>query len=209
MSVHEPMTLLTDYLLAILVGGFALGLARQGRRSGQISIKLWSVGFFASAVAAAAGGTYHGFAPVLPPLVGGLLWKLTVNAVGAASFCLPAGVVNAVSSGAVRRWLIGVLLVKLLVYATWMVAHDDFRFVIYDYAPALLLVLLLQAPALFRRQKSAQWIAAGILVSFAAAGVQMSGFSPHRHFNHNDLYHVVQMGAFYCLYRGGRLLRDR
>jgi hypothetical protein len=50
---------------------------------------------------------------------------------------------------------------------------------------------------------------AGVMVSFAAAGVQQSGFALHQHFNHNDLYHVIQMAGVYLLYRGGRLLRSR
>ena len=29
--------------------------------------------------------------------------------------------------------------------------------------------------------------------------------SPAKHFNHNDLYHIVQMGAVCLLYRGARL----
>jgi hypothetical protein len=37
----------------------------------------------------------------------------------------------------------------------------------------------------------------------AAALVQRSGFALHRHFNHNDLYHVVQMLGTWLLYRGG------
>jgi hypothetical protein len=46
----------------------------------------------------------------------------------------------------------------------------------------------------------------GMVVSFLAAGVQMSGMTLHRHFNHNDLYHVIQMAGFYLLYRGGGML---
>jgi hypothetical protein len=32
--------------------------------------------------------------------------------------------------------------------------------------------------------------------------------SLHQHFNHNDLYHVVQMVGLYGVYRGGRSLLD-
>jgi hypothetical protein len=46
----------------------------------------------------------------------------------------------------------------------------------------------------------------GILLSFVGAAIQQSGFSLHQHFNHNDLFHIVQMGAFYLLYRGGKVL---
>ncbi len=97
---------------------------------------------------------------------------------------------------------------KFLLYAGWMATHDAFRFVIYDYGLAMLAVLLLQLPGLLRRRPAAGWIAAGILVSFAAAAVQALRLAPHPSFNHNDLYHIIQIGAFYLLYRGGRLLQD-
>lgn len=42
-----------------------------------------------------------------------------------------------------------------------------------------------------------------------AASVQASGFALHRHFNHNDLYHVIQIAAMVLLFVGARQLRDR
>lgn len=210
MHITEPMTLFTDYLLAGLV--FYLGIRLQAlwRRSGQLSVRCWAVGFHASAVAALAGGTYHGFLPYLEGLPAFLLWKLTVYAVGVAALCLFAGAVVATLSGAARTCLLALAGLKFLVYVVWMSGHDDFRFVIYDYAPALLGVFLLAIhAALARRERFAPWLVGGVIVSFAAAGIQASGLALHEHFNHNDLYHVVQMGAFWLFCRGGMLLRDR
>jgi hypothetical protein len=209
MSISEPTTLLTDYLLAALVLGFALRLGRNAR-PGQVSRWMWSLAFYTSAAAALAGGTYHGFILYLPPLAGVLLWKVTVYAVGLASLFLFAGAVFSGFAGNVRRVLLFLALLKFTVYVAWMALHNDFRYVIYDYVPTLIFVLLLQGAALWRRREpGASWVIGGILVSFAGAGVQASGFSLYEHFNHNDLYHVIQMGAFWLLYRGGLLLRDR
>jgi hypothetical protein len=52
------------------------------------------------------------------------------------------------------------------------------------------------------------WILAGVAVSVIAALVQASGLALHRHFNHNDLYHVIQIAAMALLYKGARRLRD-
>lgn len=210
MTISEPMTLLTDYLLGALVLFFAVRLGTAGRRSSQMSVRLWSLAFYASAAAALAGGTYHGFLPYLEGPAALLLWKITVYAVGAAGFSLLVAAVIAAFAGRSRRCLLGLAGLKFLLYAAWMATHNDFRFVIYDYAPSLLAVLLLQIHGAFRRrQSSAPWLIGGILVSFIAAGVQRSGLLLHEHFNHNDLYHVIQMGAFWLLFRGGMLLRDR
>jgi hypothetical protein len=209
MTISEPMTLVTDYLLAALVLVFALRLGRDGHR-GQISIRMWSLAFYASAAAALAGGTYHGFNLYLSSLAAVLLWKITVYAVGLASLFLFAGAVFAALAETERRVLLVLAGFKFILYAAWMATHNDFRYVIYDYAPTLLFVLLLQGFAFWKsREESAPWIVAGIVVSFVGAGVQASGFALHTHFNHNDLYHVIQMGAFWLLYQGGLLLRDR
>lgn len=210
MQIAEPMTLLTDYLLAGLVFFLGARLQIDWRRSGQQAICCWGFGFFASAVAALAGGSYHGFLPYLEGLPAFLLWKFTVLTVGLAALALFSGVVLASLSGAARKWLLGLAVLKFLVYAAWMTVHDDFRFVIYDYAPALLGIFLLSVyAALARRERFAPWIVGGVVVSFAAAGIQASGLKLHQNFNHNDLYHVVQMAAFWLFFRGGRLFRDR
>lgn len=210
MTVAEPMTLITDYLLAALTLTFALRLWRGSGEQGWGPKRLWAGALLASALAAAAGGTFHGFRPVLASEVSGALWKVTVLSVGVGSLCLLSAAAVAVLSGAPRRLLVALALVKFAIYAAWMTTHDAFLYVIADYAPALLIVLLLFAFDWFRsRPPAAPWIVGGILVSFAAAGIQAAGIAPHPHFNHNDLYHVVQMGAFYLLYRGGMLLTTR
>ena len=208
MAITEPTTLLTDYLLAALVFHFAFRLFRVAGRTGQSSIRWWATAFVFSAVAAVTGGTYHGFHSHLGAAVGLGLWKVTVYAIGIAGLSLLFGAALSSLRPPHRLWLLAAALLEFLVYAAWMATHNDFRFVIYDYAPVLLVVLLLQLIRL-GRGKSAPWILGGILISFAAAGVQASGFDPSPGFNHNDLYHLVQMAAFYLLYRGGRLLRDR
>ncbi|PLX85689.1 MAG: hypothetical protein C0617_03130 [Desulfuromonas sp.] len=209
MTIHEPMTLATDLLLAALVLWFAARLFREARDGGQRSVLLWGAAFVASALAAAAGGVVHGFTDQLGPLQGGL-WKVTVYSVGLASLLLVSASSYAAARGAGRALLIALALAKFVFYAVWMAGHDAFRYVIYDYAPALLLVLILMGWGAARRSvPGALWVVGGILVSFGAAAIQMKGPDLHLHFNHNDLYHVVQMGGFWLWYRGGLLLRDR
>jgi hypothetical protein len=47
-----------------------------------------------------------------------------------------------------------------------------------------------------------------VLISIVAAAVQQSRLSLSAHFNYNDLYHVVQMGAMCVFYRGALRLQD-
>ncbi len=202
--------MITDYALAGVTLVFAVLLVRVARHQQQISVWLWAAAMVATALASLTGGTYHGFSSLLGDTGKAILWKGTVYSIGLVSFFMLAGTILASVRRAVGKWLLGAAVLQLGVYAVWMVTHDDFRYVIYDYAPAMVAVLVLQGFAAHaRRDPSARWIIAGVLLSFGAAGIQLSGFEIHEHFNHNDLYHIVQMGAVYLLYRGARLLRDR
>lgn len=193
MTIHEPMTMATDYLLCLVAAGFGISLWRANARP-------WALAFFFTAMASLAGGTYHGFAPEH------WLWKTTVYSVGLASFFLLSGAVVASVNGAAQRMLLTFAVVKFMGYATWMITHDRFVNVIVDYGAALLLVAILQLIAWrTRRAASAPWVLGSIGVSVIGAVVQQSGFAVHQHFNHNDLYHVIQLVALWMLWRGGLL----
>jgi hypothetical protein len=56
------------------------------------------------------------------------------------------------------------------------------------------------------RREGVLWLKRAIAVSVAGLAVLVLKLSPHVHFNHNDLYHAIQMGGLYCLYRGADLL---
>ncbi len=210
MQIVEPVTMITDYALAGVTLVCAAMLLRVARQHQQISMWLWAGAFLTTALASLTGGTYHGFSLLLGDSGKTILWKGTVYSIGLTSFLMLSGTILASVPRAVGRWLLGAAVLQLAVYAVWMLTHDDFLYVIYDYAPAMVAVLVLQGfAARTRRDPSARWIIAGVLVSFGAAGIQQSGFDIHQHFNHNDLYHIIQMGAVYLLYRGACLLRDR
>jgi hypothetical protein len=183
MSVQEPTTLATDYMLCIAAAFFAARLWRVHR--------MWALAFAFTSAASLFGGTYHGFAPVLSALAEIVLWKATVLSVGLASCFLMAGA---------SRRLIAFAVVKFVVYASWMIVHDDFSWVILDYGITLVIVGI----ALRRNG----WVLSSIAVSVLAALVQQSGLTLHRHFNHNDLYHVIQLVALWLLYRGGLAARQ-
>lgn len=208
MRLAEPTTTLTDYLLGLETLFLAALLLRTCLANGQISVGLWAAGFVATAVAAIAGGTFHGF-PGLDNAVRSGLWKCTLFAVGLTSLCLFSSATIAAFRGMTRHVLLVLCIAEFLIYAVWMAGHTEFKYAIYNYAPAMIGILLIQLLELRGASTAAPWIVAGLLVAFAAVGIQQSGIKIHKNLNHNDLYHVIQMGAMYLLYRGGVLLRDK
>jgi hypothetical protein len=208
-TISEPMTLVTDYVLGTLAEACALLLLKHNRTLRQESVRLWACALIGTALASYLGGTYHGFQHAFSVPVASALWTATTLAMGAASFFLLAAAFTAGFSGQDRRWLIGAAALKFAVYAAWMLGHDEFRFVIYDYGSTLaILLLLLIAERTSGPSGHRAYIAMGILVSIAAAVAQQSGVRLHQHFNHNDLMHVIQMAGVWLLYQGGARLKD-
>lgn len=181
-SIHEPMTMATDYLITIAAAIFAARLWSRDR--------MWALAFVFTGLGAFFGGTYHGVLPSVSPFAAAALWKATVYAVGIASFFFLAG--------SHPRMAVPAAL-KLVVYGSWMIAHDGFLWVIADYGTMLILVGII---VIVRRGPEMNWVLGGIGLAVAGAGIQQSGFTIHRHFNHNDLYHLVQIAALWMLYRG-------
>jgi len=182
---------MTDYALA----GVTVWLLVLLRKNPSTASRFWQLAFAALAVGALLGGTYHGFRLEW-------LWKPTVLSVGVASFGMLAGSAYAAAEGNVRRALVLAAALKLALYEAWMLGHDAFLFVVADTASAMLAVAALH---LFRFGGAAsRWILGGVAVSLIAAGIQAGRLALHQHFNHNDLYHVIQIAAMLLFYRGVR-----
>ena len=201
--------MITDYLLGGWTSYLAFKLIRKGMRVSQRSIILWGLSFVATGIAALIGGTSHGFALYFGTMTKAVIWTATLISIGFASLFLLSSAIITTFKKPLRDWLIAATALKFILFAVWIVSHSEFKYVIYDYVPAMIGVLTVQVYGKYSRgDKSAVWIISGILVSFGAAAVQQGGFTLHEHFNHNDLYHVIQMGAIYMLFKGGILLLD-
>jgi len=206
--IAEPSTLITDYALALLT--FVLAWRLRSRLDSQRSRSRWMIAFLALGLAAALGGTYHGFAPMLGDLARLLIWKGTVLVIGVGSAAMITGSAAAVTTGDARRWLTHIAVGVFAIYAAWMLFYNAYIFVVIDTALAMVLVAAMHGRSRsVRTQPGSAWILAAVAVSVVAAVAQASGLSLHRHFNHNDLYHVIQMGAMVMFYAGARRLRDQ
>lgn len=179
--MHDPMALVTDSALAVVAWVLAALLYRAR--------KPWPPAFVFTGIAAFLGGIYHGL------FEHPTLWKATVYAVGLASFFLLFG-----SGG---RGLRAFAAVKLAAYLIWMSLTDGFLWVIVDYGVTLLIVFAVHA---MRKSPATKWIGGSIAVSIVGALVQQTRVTIDPYwFDFNDLYHLIQMGALWMLYRAGML----
>jgi hypothetical protein len=206
--ISEPMTMITDIALGAVSAVLGWRLYRNAQE--ERARRCWGLAFGALAVSALLGGLHHGFAAVMTQATLAVSWKVTVFAIGVFSFGMMAGSVLDTTRGAVRAGLLAIAGAQLVAYAAWMLTRDAYGYVVLDTAIAMATLLLLHGwSAVSRRDEASCWALAGIAVSALAAAVQYYHVALHEHFNHNDLYHVIQIAAMALFFRGGKLLRDR
>jgi uncharacterized protein DUF6962 len=207
MTISEPVTLLTDYALAAVTGW--LGWKLYGGHDRQLSRRCWAAGFMALALAAFLGGTHHGFAQALAPLLLAAMWKVTVYCIGIFGLAMLAGSIVSVCTGAIRHALLAAAGLKFFAFSVVMLDRNAFEFVIADTGGAMAgLVLLHGWNAARRRDAASRWALFAVALSALAATAQYGGVALHAHFNHNDLYHVIQIVAMMLFYQAGRVLHD-
>ena len=206
--ISEPVTLITDYLLALFTAalGWRLGrAARVAEWSGFVQTARrqdwWSVAFLATAAAGAAGGTVHGFQLAMARTLTNVLWLLTLESLVVAAFAVVSAALGFLGWG--RTATFSATFAAAVVfgsYGLWVVKNPVFLSAIVAYAAAFVVLVGIR---LFVRplDGAGRLLIAGVALSAVAAVIQQSGIAIHRNFNHNDLYHVVQAIAIFLLYR--------
>jgi len=188
----EMMTMATDYMLGFVALGLGIHLLHARR------LLLAGAAFFAIGFAALAGGAYHGLLGFLGEPVVARLFRASLISIGLSNLLLVLAVLDIIAPQENWRPWITALVAKLVVYLFWAIRTADFRAAICDYAITLAVIFWLarNGPRTFVRP-----IRAGIFVSLAASAVQLAHLAPAASFNHNDLYHVMQIGAVVLFHR--------
>jgi hypothetical protein len=193
----EPAVTLSDYGLALECALFTgLCAAWRGRTWP------WSTLFYAAlATAALAGGTAHGFWPSDGEPVHEALWTTTLLALGAVALAM-VGMCRAP-----RALLLGAAAVAIAYAVAVLLGARAFLVAIVCYLPAAaaLLVRFLTLDGGWRARAGA----AGVILTFVAAVIQVMNLAPSPSFDHNALYHVVQGVALLGVLAGAHALAER
>lgn len=195
MTLHEPATFVTDLLLAALGVGLALHLKRHAAPSA--AGRWWIAAIALMAASAFVGGCYHGFAPEFPALEPwwwrGVLW--IICGIGLAMGMSLLHELRPHHRG--WRW---VLAGKFALAVTAATIRPEFLVAMSDYGSAM---LAWAVAALIARRPWSRAILTGVGLSALAAVVQQAEWGLSRHFNHNDVFHVIQALALLAFHRAG------
>ena len=144
------------------------------------------------------------FGPRLPDYITKVIRILTLIFVGITGLFLAGSAATFYINETGKFGLMLGSAILVIKYVLGLNKNDTFHHAIKFYVTLIILALIGFIPAFFSLgYTGALQIVIGLLVNLSAAGVQASGLTLHKHFNHNDLFHVIQVLGMILIYRGG------
>ena len=205
-SPVELTTAATDVVLALVCVGVVLGLNRL-RALDWWRTTIWSAVFIFVAVASVLGAVAHGVE--LSESVDGALWSpLYLSVELSLALFLVGAVYDAFGTRAARRlvpWAIGVALAFHVL--THGLDSGSLFFVVYGVVAMVASLAVYVRLAINDRLSGAGVVAVGIGLTLLAGLVQASDISFRLvvPFDHNGVFHLVQLAAIATLAHGLRL----
>lgn len=200
----ERITMLTDFLLALVAIALAIPLLLRYRANGDPSVLFWALAFLSTAAAAVAGGIFHGTRLHVAQAVADRLWRLTVLLTIPVSLCLLLAGAFSLPTGVLRSVVIVAAVMKALAVLRLLRRTASFAVVTIDAGISLVLLALLVMGAILWGEVGREgiWTLGGVGIAVAGAAVQQKGLGEGRPFDHNDIFHLAQALACWFFYRG-------
>lgn len=197
MTIYEPATLLTDYLLTLLGGYLAWRLHRHPAIENP-TVRWWFRALLVLALSAFVGGSYHGFAPNFPEVVDAIWWRGVLWIICLLGFTMGSALICELVPDTKQGLWRTLLIAKLLIATAAVMIFPHFVIAIEDYGSVM---LTWGVAAVFSRRPWRGSIITAVGLSALAAWVQQSGIGLSHHVNHNDVFHLIQALALIGFYR--------
>ena len=204
----EKTTAVTDIILALIALGGIVYLQSLRLNSGEIwKINIWSAAIGLIGLAAALGAVAHGL--VLSDILHRRIWQVLNLALSLAVSLFVVGVAYDLGGFELSLTTLPIMLIAGLgfYWATLIYPGIFFLFIVYEVI-ALVFALAVYIFIATHEELPGAWLmATGIFVSIIAAGIQANKsifFTIIWRFDHNGIYHLVQMVGLMLLLIGLR-----
>lgn len=196
-AIHEPMTVFTDVLIAIVAFTCYMKLSHA-----REAVKYWSWFFLFLSMSTLVGSFSHAFFAVHEG------W-------GYKSFWLPMQILNGLGvyfaqqatlrsalkdSKHYNAWKMSYN-IQLVVYYIVLLLVQKYIVTIIDNALGLIPIMIVHLTARIKKEYY-KYVGWGIAISFITAIVHGTKFSLHAYFNYNDIAHVFIMISLIVIYVG-------
>ena len=190
-TIHEPVTVLTDFIITGLCLYFYLQLNQLSGK--DVSAKNWKYFYGFMSISSFLGGCSHAFFAVHEGLGYKTFW-LGMQVLNVFSiYYMQQGVLYSVLKNSLnkRYWSISYT-IQCILASIAVFIFQSFIVIIINTAIGLIPIMIFHFLAA-KQNKNNLWIAYGIVVLFATALVNAVKLTIHPYFNHLDLAHVLIM----------------
>lgn len=204
MKINEPVTMLTDYLITVYCLWLVFLIEIKGELNLENPMIIGSLLIGSIGISAFFGGSAHGWKLIMNESKIKSIWILTRLGLGLCTFLfiLFALQISNVSDNLYLLILI-IGIIQLMVNSYIVFISDKFLFTVINYLISLSLIFVLKLVSyVYSPDIISLWLIGSIGITFIGSFVQVKGISLNdKYFNHNDLYHIIQLPAIYCIYR--------
>ncbi len=206
--IYEPMTVFTDIL--ILLCGIWFAREIQMWFNVRLMEVHWHFAkyFYMVAFTAFAGAVFHAIHPE-HETVRDFIWKLTMLGMGFSVFAMLMGTLYYLlpfDTVQLVKW--GVTAI-IFIFTIWIYFDHNLMNAVKLYVPSGLFVIGVMAYGwLGKEDPGAPWVFSGFLITLAGASFTVTKYGFHKHFNHNDIFHVIQIAGMYLIYRGTMMITN-
>jgi hypothetical protein len=101
------------------------------------------------------------------------------------------------------QWVKWLIVFTIFAFTIWINFNPDLINTVKLYLPSALFIIgVMTYGWLWKGDHGAMWVALGFMVTIGGASFTITKFGFHKHFNHNDIFHVIQISGMYFIYRG-------
>ncbi len=188
-AIHQPVTVFTDYLIAIVSFCFSFLLNTSAFKD-EITIN-WKRFFLLLSIASFLGGCSHGFFAIHDGAGYKLFWlpmqALNIIAVYCAQQATLFSTLKNPDKKNFWKWSYKI---QLLIFFVAVFIFQNFIVVVIDTTIGMLPIMIIHFLEA-KKTNSSAWVAYGILVLCFAAVVNATKFSFHVYFNYLDISHIL------------------
>ncbi len=201
----EQTTAATDLILTFIAITAAFGIHKLGKDLQPLKTKIWVTVFILLAIAAFFGSLAHGF--MMSEKMNYILWQPLNLALGLGVSLFAAGALFDLRTGSLPKGIIpGLVALGIIFYFITVFIPGSFLvFIIYEAVVMIFAFIAYIYLALKGRLIGALWMVMGILVTIIAAAIQateLAHVSLIWEFDHNGIFHIVQMVGILVIYQG-------
>lgn len=197
LSLLEPMTLFTDFLVSVFCVYFGFRIRQKSRKN---IATYWSLFFWGLALSTFFAGIAHAFLNYL-----GYKAHLVARCLSTFGFFFAEmGSYMTLKKKSTRALLVVVSVIKGLAVLWLLIVKNNFEIVKINSMLSLIgIVLFIHMVHFFKGEKHAgKMFLIGIGFGVIAALASGFKFSLHEWFTHHDIGHVMMVGSFYFFFKG-------